>query len=137
MRTLIRDLSGTLEDLVGLNETAGYISVVGQSVEEQMNRDYRAAFEVSQLSRQQVAQVLVDLKRRIDGKFYIIEASSEKIVQGAESPIDVHDDFERPWLYRRPKPRLCQGRAAGYHRGRQAGLPRRGLSQSQRRSRDS
>ena len=40
MRTLIRELSGTLEDVVGLNEAAGYISVVGQSVGEQMNRDY-------------------------------------------------------------------------------------------------
>jgi predicted ArsR family transcriptional regulator len=55
---------------------------VGQNVGDQMNRDYRAAFHVSQLSREQVAEVLVDLKRRIDGKFYVIEETSEKIVLG-------------------------------------------------------
>jgi predicted ArsR family transcriptional regulator len=82
MRTLIRELSGTLEEVVGLNEAAGYISVVGQNVGDQMNRDYKAAFAVSELSREQVAQVLVDLKRRINGKFYIIEESPEKIVLG-------------------------------------------------------
>lgn len=34
------------------------------------------------LSREQVAEVLVDLKRRIQGDFYIIEQSDEKIVLG-------------------------------------------------------
>jgi hypothetical protein len=31
MRTLIRELSGTLQDVVGLEEAAGFISVVGQN----------------------------------------------------------------------------------------------------------
>jgi predicted ArsR family transcriptional regulator len=82
LRTLIRELSGTLEDVVGLSEAAGYISVVGQNVGEEMNRNYKAAFEVSQLTRQQVGQVLVDLKRRINGKFFIIEETPDKIVLG-------------------------------------------------------
>ena len=82
LRTLIRELSGTLEDVVGLKEAAGFISVVGQNVGDQMNRDYRAAFQVDALSREQVSQVLVDLKRRIQGDFYIIEESDEKIVLG-------------------------------------------------------
>ena len=82
LRTLIRELSGTLEDIVGLSEAAGYISVVGQNVGEEINRNYKAAFEVSKLTRQQVGQVLVDLKRRINGKFFIIEETPEKIVLG-------------------------------------------------------
>ena len=82
LRTLIRELSGTLEEVVGLNEAAGYISVVGQNVGDQINREYKAAYQVSQLSREQVAQVLVDLKRRIEGKFYIVEETPEKIVLG-------------------------------------------------------
>ena len=82
LRTLIRELSGTLEDVVGLSEAAGYISVVGQNVGEEMNRNYKAAFEVSQLTREQVGQVLVDLKRRINGKFFILEETPEKIVLG-------------------------------------------------------
>jgi predicted ArsR family transcriptional regulator len=82
LRTLIRELSGTLEDVVGLKQAAGFISVVGQNVGDQMNRDYRAAFKVERLSREQVAQVLVDLKRRIQGDFFIIEETDDKIVLG-------------------------------------------------------
>ena len=82
LRTLIRELAGTLEDVVGLEAASGYISVVGQNVGEQINRDYRAAFRVDWLTRQQVSQVLVDLKRRIEGDFYIIEATEDKIVLG-------------------------------------------------------
>jgi predicted ArsR family transcriptional regulator len=82
LRTLIRELSGTLEDVVGLNEAAGFISIVGQNVGEEINTSYKAAFAVSQLTRQQVGQVLVDLKRRINGKFFIIEETPEKIVLG-------------------------------------------------------
>jgi predicted ArsR family transcriptional regulator len=85
LRTLIRELSGTLEDVVGLKEASGFISVVGQNVGDQMNRDYRGAFRVDRLSREQVGQVLVDLKRRIEGDFYIIEETDEKIVLGNRS----------------------------------------------------
>ena len=65
LRNLIRELSGTLQDVVGLEEASGFISVVGQRVGDQINGEYRAALEVAQLSREQVAEVLVDLKRRI------------------------------------------------------------------------
>jgi predicted ArsR family transcriptional regulator len=82
LRTLIRELSGTLQDVVGLEEASGFISVVGQSIGGQLNDSYKQALEVNKLSRQQVADVLVDLKRRIEGKFYIIEESEEKLVFG-------------------------------------------------------
>jgi len=38
--------------------------------------------EVSRLTRDQVAAVLLDLKRRIQGDFYVIEQDDEKIVLG-------------------------------------------------------
>jgi predicted ArsR family transcriptional regulator len=82
LRTLIRELSGTLQDVVGLEEAAGFVSVVGQRVGEQINYDYKAALEVDGLNRTQVAQVLVDLKKRIKGDFYVIEESDERIVLG-------------------------------------------------------
>jgi predicted ArsR family transcriptional regulator len=81
-RTLIRELSGALEDVVGLEEAAGYISVVGAAIGEQIDRDYKNALRVDRLSREQVQDVLVDLKRRIQGDFYVIEESEEKIVLG-------------------------------------------------------
>ena len=81
-RTLIRELAGTLEDVVGIEEASGYISVVGSAIGEQINQYYRRAYEVSSLSREQVADVLVDLQRRIQGNFFIIEEDEDKIVLG-------------------------------------------------------
>ncbi len=82
LRTLIRELAGTLQDVVGLEEASGFISVVGQNIGRQIDQDYKAALEVSCLTREQVADVLVDLKQRIQGDFYVIEQTDEKIVFG-------------------------------------------------------
>lgn len=82
LRTLIRELSGVLEDVVGLNEASGYISVVGQAVGDQLNTAYRTDLGVDTLTREQVTRVLVDLKSRIQGDFYVIEQDDEKIVLG-------------------------------------------------------
>ena len=82
LRALIRELAGTLEDVIGLEETNGYISLVGGAIGTEIDRDYRAALHVDRLDRAQVAAVLVDLKRRIQGDFYIISADDEKIVLG-------------------------------------------------------
>lgn len=81
-RTLIRELSGVLQDVVGLEEAAGYVSIVGQNMGREIEGMYKQALEVSRLNREQVAQVLVDLKRRIKGDFYVIEETLEKIVFG-------------------------------------------------------
>lgn len=82
MRTLIRELAGTLEDVVGLEDAIGYISVVGTTIAGQIDTRYRRALKVDKLSRAQVGEVLVDLKRRIEGQFYIIEENNERIVLG-------------------------------------------------------
>jgi predicted ArsR family transcriptional regulator len=82
LRSLVRELAGALEDVVGLEEASGYISVVGRAIGEQINQGYRRALRLDQLSRSQVAEVLVDLKRRIEGDFYIIEENDERIVLG-------------------------------------------------------
>lgn len=82
LRVLIRELSGTLQDVVGLEEASGFVSVVGQRIGDQINESYKNALQVSNLSRGQVADVLVDLKRRIQGSFHVIEEDEEKIVLG-------------------------------------------------------
>ncbi len=81
-RSLIRELAGTLQEVVGLDDAAGYISVVGLAIGEQIDRTYKNAFAVENLSREQVAGVLVDLKRRIQGDFYIVEETEDRIVLG-------------------------------------------------------
>lgn len=82
LRTLIRELSGTLQDVVGLEEASGFVSLVGQRIGDHINLSYRTALGVDKLSKEQVAQVLVDLKRRIQGDFFILEQTDEKIVFG-------------------------------------------------------
>jgi len=82
LRTLLRHLAGTLQTVVGLDEASGFVSVVGQEIGDEINRTYKDALAVENLSREQVGEVLVDLKRRIQGDFYIIEESDEKIVLG-------------------------------------------------------
>ena len=82
LRNLLRHLAGTLQDVVGLQEASGFVSVVGQEIGDEINRTYKNALAVSNLSRDQVGEVLVDLKRRIQGDFYIIEEDEDKIVLG-------------------------------------------------------
>ena len=82
LRRLLRELAGSLQEVVGLDEASGYISVVGAAIGEHIDDAYRRALRVERLDRGQVSQVLIDLKRRIHGDFYIIEESDERIVLG-------------------------------------------------------
>jgi hypothetical protein len=139
LRTLIRELSGTLQDVVGLEEASGFVSVVGQRVGDQINESYKNALQVAGLDRPQVAAVLVDLKRRIEGDFYVIEETEEKIVLGNRAcPFGdkvlgrpaMCDDFERVRRDSRREPRVLQGRAEGNHRPGTCRLPGRGIPKS-------
>ncbi len=82
MRTLLGHLADTLQDVVGLEDASGFVSVVGQKVGDELNQSYRRALAVDQLSRRRVSEVLIDLKRRIQGDFYVIEEDDDKIVLG-------------------------------------------------------
>jgi predicted ArsR family transcriptional regulator len=85
LRKLLRELAGTLQDVVGVEEASGYITVVGRSIGEQIDAEYKKALAVDNLSKEQVAQVLVDLKRRIEGDFFVLEETEDKIVFGNRS----------------------------------------------------
>lgn len=80
LRTLIRELAGILEDVVGYDEAAGYVSLVGQTIGEWINTLYLEALGVSSFTPDQVAKVLVDLKSRILGEFSLEEQSDDRIV---------------------------------------------------------
>jgi predicted ArsR family transcriptional regulator len=96
LRTLIRELAGTLQDVVGVEEASGFVSVVGQRIGRQIDRDYKSALEVTSLTREQVGEVLVDLKRRIQGDFFIVEESDEKIVFGNRTCPFAEKVIDRP-----------------------------------------
>ncbi|WP_025897254.1 methanogen output domain 1-containing protein [Sneathiella glossodoripedis] len=79
---LLRELTGTLENVVGIDEAEGYVSLVGQKIGSQIDQSYKNAINVTNLSRKQVSEVLVDLKRRINGDFYIVEETDDYIILG-------------------------------------------------------
>ena len=80
LRNLLRELSGTLETIVGMDEATGFISLVGQHIGDWINEEYRKALQQEQLNLEQVKEVLVDLKARIQGGFTIEYADKDKIV---------------------------------------------------------
>lgn len=85
LRALLRELSGALQEVVGLQEASGYISIVGSAIGRDLDVRYKRALGGNQLSRDQVAQVLVDLKQRIQGDFYIVEEREDRIVLASRS----------------------------------------------------
>jgi predicted ArsR family transcriptional regulator len=82
LRSLVTDLAGVLQDVVGLQEASGFISIAGQRIGDEFSQKYRTVFGTDALSRPQVAAALVDLKRRVEGQFYVIEQGDSKIVFG-------------------------------------------------------
>lgn len=81
-RNIIRELSGLLEEMVGLDEASGFISVVGQNIGNDINNEYKQLLNTDILSKDQITRTLVDLKARIQGGFYIMEQTNDRIVLG-------------------------------------------------------
>jgi predicted ArsR family transcriptional regulator len=79
LRSLLRRLAGTLEDLVGVEETSGFVSVVGDEIGHLIDDEYKRALGTDRLDEEQVADVLVDLKRRIQGDFRVIAQDEDRI----------------------------------------------------------
>ncbi len=79
---LIQHLAETLEKVVGVPEASGFINVVGQKIGEAILRSYLEEMGISQLDPEQLPSILVDLKRRIHGDFYVIEAFGDRITLG-------------------------------------------------------
>lgn len=84
LRTLVRELAGSLEETVGLEDASGYISVVGRRIGAWLDRAYREELGVDVLDRDQIAAVHVDLKRRIHGTF-------EQVTPDPADPADPAD----------------------------------------------
>lgn len=82
LRKLLRELTGTLQDIVGMEAATGYINTVGAVMGEWIEQQYRQGLGGDHLDVQQVADVFVDLKQRLNGDFYIISLDNEKIVVG-------------------------------------------------------
>ncbi len=81
-RRMIRELAATLEEVVGTDDAAGFISVVGGRIGDHIDQGYRQALQVEWLTEDMLPKVLTDLKARIGGDFYVIEQTPDRIVLG-------------------------------------------------------
>jgi uncharacterized protein len=75
---LVRDISGALEDVVGLNEASGYFAMVGQMMGEKLHARYSAA-QGGTITPEALPSVLVDLKARIGGGFRVEQVDAQQI----------------------------------------------------------
>lgn len=98
VKSLLNHLSGSLQDIIGLEEAEGFISIVGGKIGEQIDAQYRDALKVQRLSRAQLTEVLVDLKARIGGDFYVVDETPGKIVFGNTHCPFGASVFDRPAL---------------------------------------
>lgn len=80
LRTLISELAGTLQNVVGQEEAEGYISIVGQNIGEWINTTYKGKLNQEKLTREQVIGVLIDLKARINGTFQLLDSDDNKMI---------------------------------------------------------
>lgn len=79
-RKMLRELAGTIEAIVGMEEANGYVAAVGAAVGDWINEAYHAEMGPDDFDMHVVAAVFVDLKSRIDGGFAIESVSPERIV---------------------------------------------------------
>ena len=97
-RRMLRELAGTIEAIVGREEASGYVAAVGAAMGDWINAAYHAEMGPDDFDLQTVASVFIDLKRRIEGGFYVISLDSKRIVLGnRQCPFGEHV-FDRPSL---------------------------------------
>ncbi len=83
LRALVVQLAQETERREGPAEAEALVAQVGIDVGSQMEAEYRAAHDVSgPLSAEQLAECYVRLKHAIDGDFYPLEITPQRIILG-------------------------------------------------------
>lgn len=80
LQFVARDVAGTLEEVVGVEEAKGYLSLVGESMASRIDERYRAVHGHQAWSVPVVGEVIVEIQRRIDGGFGIRSSTADEIV---------------------------------------------------------
>jgi predicted ArsR family transcriptional regulator len=80
VRRLLNELTDVLQDVIGFEEARGFIAIVGARIGDVFNDAYTTAVGRRSLERAEVADAMVDLKRRIGGGFQVAEQSDREIL---------------------------------------------------------
>jgi len=79
LRELVSELAATLQDVVGMEEAEGFVKIVGLRIGQAINEDYSSADD-PEWSKEELADVLVDLKAKINGGFSVESIEEDRIV---------------------------------------------------------
>jgi hypothetical protein len=77
---VIGTLANTLEEVIGLEDAASFVAVVGGRIGDELSEEYTRALGGNELDVGTIAAVLVDLKARIGGTFRVETVTEEEIV---------------------------------------------------------
>ena len=80
LRELLSQLTGTLQDVIGEEETVGFVSLVGQRMGDWVNRIYCEKNQTRRMTTEQVIESLLDFKRAIEADFRVVEQSEDGVV---------------------------------------------------------
>ena len=80
LRELLSQLTGTLQDVIGEEETVGFVSLVGQKLGDWVNRIYCEKNQPRRMTVEQVIEALLDFKRTIGSDFRVVEESEDGVV---------------------------------------------------------
>lgn len=80
LKELVLELAGTIQSVVGSDEAAGFIKIVGLRIGDAMYADYTNETTKDDWSPQSLAAVLIDLKRKINGGFTIEHCDLDEII---------------------------------------------------------
>ncbi|TDL81423.1 methanogen output domain 1-containing protein [Meridianimarinicoccus aquatilis] len=77
---MIVTLAGSLEDVIGLTETEGYITLVGSRLGDSLNAMYKENRGISRVPVDDVPAILADMKNQFGGNFTVESIDSDKII---------------------------------------------------------
>ncbi|MGF1658323.1 MAG: methanogen output domain 1-containing protein [Rubrimonas sp.] len=80
LQEVVGALAETIEQVVGLDQAQGFIAVVGDKIGRAIDAEYRGRAGGGEMRLDQVAEALVDFKRRIDGGFSIAAIDAQGVV---------------------------------------------------------
>lgn len=79
---LVADLAELLESIAGVEDACAYVSGIAARLGTDIEKQYKSALGVQHLSRDQLIEVLIDLKNRAGGAFSVIEQDEDRVVFG-------------------------------------------------------
>ena len=77
---MIGELAGALEEVIGLEDAAGFVAMVGNRIGDDLSQLYEQTPGFPNDTPEDIARICVDLKAKISGTFTVEEISDEGVV---------------------------------------------------------